>query len=185
MKLTEKMSYLKGYMDALDVQKDTKEWQAISKMTDLMDEMVAYIEDLQNQVDELSELCDDLDQDLGEVEKEIFYVDEDEDYVPKCVTADDQSIDDENEEDEDETLYEAVCPSCGRTIILDEDMLAEGGVECSCGESLDFDFSELGDDLDETAEDEEALDEALDEEMQQDLDALESMSDAEDTDDIS
>lgn len=145
MKLTEKMSYLKGFIDALDIQKDTKEWKVIEQMTSVMDEMVVYIEDLQNQVDELSELCENLDEDLGEVEQELFSTDglDDDDL-------DDYDDDDFNEGFEDDNqLYETTCPTCGRTIILDESMLEEGGVECSCGQSLEFDFENLEDDLDD------------------------------------
>lgn len=145
MKLTEKMSYLKGFIDALDIQKDTKEWKVIEQMTSVMDEMVVYIEDLQNQVDELSELCENLDEDLGEVEQELFSTDglDDDDL-------DDYDDDDLNEGFEDDNqLYETTCPTCGRTIILDESMLEEGGVECSCGQSLEFDFENLEDDIDD------------------------------------
>ena len=145
MKLTEKMSYLKGFIDALDIQKDTKEWKVIEQMTSVMDEMVVYIEDLQNQVDELSELCENLDEDLGEVEQELFSTDglDDDDL-------DDYDDDDLNEGFEDDNQrYETTCPTCGRTIILDESMLEEGGVECSCGQSLEFDFENLEDDLDD------------------------------------
>ena len=144
MKLTEKMSYLKGFIDALDIQKDTKEWKVIEQMTSVMDEMVVYIEDLQNQVDELSELCENLDEDLGEVEQELFSTD----------GLDDDDLDDYDDDlnegfEEDNQLYETTCPTCGRTIILDESMLEEGGVEGSCGQSLEFDFENLEDDLDD------------------------------------
>ena len=144
MKLTEKMSYLKGFIDALDIQKDTKEWKVIEQMTSVMDEMVVYIEDLQNQVDELSELCENLDEDLGEVEQELFSTD----------GLDDDDLDDYDDDlnegfEEDNQLYETTCPTCGRTIILDESMLEEGGVECSCGQSLEFDFENLEDDIDD------------------------------------
>ena len=144
MKLTEKMSYLKGFIDALDIQKDTKEWKVIEQMTSVMDEMVVYIEDLQNQVDELSELCEKLDEDIGEVEQEQISTD----------GLDDDDLDDYDDDlnegfEEDNQLYETTCPTCGRTIILDESMLEEGGVECSCGQSLEFDFENLEDDLDD------------------------------------
>ena len=144
MKLTEKMSYLKGFIDALDIQKDTKEWKVIEQMTSVMDEMVVYIEDLQNQVDELSELCENLDEDLGEIEQELFSTD----------GLDDDDLDDYDDDlnegfEEDNQLYETTCPTCGRTIILDESMLEEGGVECSCGQSLEFDFENLEEDLDD------------------------------------
>ncbi|MCC8069273.1 MAG: hypothetical protein LIO71_05935 [Ruminococcus sp.] len=162
MKLTEKMSYLKGYIDALDIQKDSKEWKAIDKMTSVMDEMVVYIEDLQNQVDELSELCETLDEDLGEVEQEIFSVD----------ALEDDNIDYDDELDDDDQIYEATCPTCGRTILLDESMLEEGGVECSCGESLEFDFESLDEDFNE-----DELENALDIEMLEDLENLSSLDD--------
>ncbi len=162
MKLTEKMSYLKGYIDALDIQKDSKEWKAIDKMASVMDEMVVYIEDLQNQVDELSELCETLDEDLGEVEQEIFSVD----------ALEDDNIDYDDELDDDDQIYEATCPTCGRTILLDESMLEEGGVECSCGESLEFDFESLDEDFNE-----DELENALDIEMLEDLENLSSLDD--------
>jgi hypothetical protein len=167
MKLTEKMSYLKGYIDAIDANKDSKEWQVISKMTDLMDEMVVYIEDLQSQVDELSELCEILDEDLGEVEEEVFNVNL---GTGDAIDVDDDDDFDEDFDDEDQ-LYEATCPTCGRTIILDEDMLEEGGVECACGESLEFDFEGL----DEEELDEKGLENALDSEMLEDLEQLDSL----------
>lgn len=157
MKLTEKMSYLKGYIDGLEVEKTSKEWKVIDKMSDLMDEMVAYIEDLQNQVDELSELCENLDEDLKDVETEVFNCDIDDNL--------DNDFDEEVDFDNDQ-LYEAICPTCGKTILLTEDMLDEGGIECSCGESLEFDFENIedGEDI--------SIDDALDEEMLEDLSNL-------------
>ena len=68
---------------------------------------------------------------------------------------DDCDCDDCDCDDCDEIFYELVCPTCDEKIVLDEDMLAEGGMKCpACGEELEFDYSEL---LDE--EDEEDLEE--------------------------
>lgn len=160
MKLTEKMSYLKGYMEGIDLDKNSNSTKLVLKMVDLMDEMVGYIEDLQNQVDELSELCESLDEDLGEVEQEVFCPDD----------VDDFDDDDLDGFDDDDQLYETTCPTCGRTIVLDESMLEEGGIECACGESLEFDFEGLDEDLDESE-----LEQALDREMIEDLDDLNSL----------
>ena len=77
MKLTEKMSYLQGLLDGLEVDTSTKEGKALMQMSDVMQEMVMYVEDLQAQVDELTELCDILDADLGDVEEEVFDLDDD------------------------------------------------------------------------------------------------------------
>ena len=77
MKLTEKIAYMKGLLDGMELDGSTKEGKAILQMAEVMEEMGVYIDDLQSQVDELTELCDLLDKDLGEVETDL-YCDDDE-----------------------------------------------------------------------------------------------------------
>lgn len=37
-------------------------------------------------------------------------------------------------------------PNCGDTIMLGENIIADGSIDCpNCGESLEFDFSEIED----------------------------------------
>lgn len=139
MKLTEKMSYLQGLLDGLELDTATKEGKALIQMSEVMHELVLYVEDLQSQVDELTELCDILDEDLGAVEDE-FYDDEIDE------TDDDDEDDEDWDEDdfEDDELYEVTCPSCGDTILLDEGMLEEGSLNCpNCNELLEFDVDDL------------------------------------------
>ena len=116
MKLTEKMSYLKGYIDGVDIDTSSKEGKVLVNMITVMQDMVAYIEDLQGQVDELTELCEILDEDLGSVEDDFYDIDEDDE--------DDEDDDFDFSEDEDfdfddDELYEVVCPTCGDSILLD------------------------------------------------------------------
>ena len=128
MKLTEKMSYLQGLLDGLEVDTSTKEGKALVQMSDVMQEMVMYVEDLQAQVDELTELCDILDADLGDVEEEVFDLDDD------CCCEDDDCDCDFDDEDE---MYEVCCPSSGDTILLNDSILEEGSIECpNCGYKL-------------------------------------------------
>ena len=48
---------------------------------------------------------------------------------------------------DDEELYECVCPTCGDTICLGENIIEEGSIDCpNCGELLEFDFSEIDED---------------------------------------
>ena len=148
MKLTEKMSYLQGLLDGLEVDTSTKEGKALVQMSDVMQEMVMYVEDLQAQVDELTELCDILDADLGDVEEEVFDLDDD------CCCEDDDCDCDFDDEDE---MYEVCCPSCGDTILLTDSILEEGSMERpNCGETLEFDYDDL---VIEDAEDSEDSDE--------------------------
>ena len=145
MKLTEKMSYLQGLLDGLDIDNSTKEGKALIQMADVMNELVAYVEDLQSQVDELTELCDILDQDLGQVEDDIYDEDEDDyDFDDDLDDCDDCFDDDEDFDFDDDELYEITCPSCGDTILIDEGMIEEGSINCpNCNELLEFDCDDL------------------------------------------
>lgn len=155
MKLTEKMSYLQGLIDGLEIDDSTKEGKVLLKMNELMKEVVLYVDDLQSQVDELTELCEILDEDLGMVEEDFY---DDSDFTcgecEGCCDEDDEDEDfsdldfDEDEfdfdEDDDEELYEVTCPTCGDTILLDEGMIDEGNINCpNCNELLEFDFDDL------------------------------------------
>ena len=142
MKLTEKMSYLQGLIDGLDIDDSTKEGKTLLQMADVMQEMVMYVEDLQSQVDELTELCDILDEDLGSVEEDLYDFDECGD-CDEC-GCDEDDDDDDYEFDDDEELYEVTCPSCGDTILLDESIIEEGSMNCpNCNELLEFDYDNL------------------------------------------
>jgi DNA-directed RNA polymerase subunit RPC12/RpoP len=149
MKLTEKMSYLQGLIDGLEIDASTKEGKALIQMSEVMSELVLYVEDLQSQVDELTELCDILDEDLGAVEDD-FYEDLDCDECDgDCDSCDDDDDWDDDDfdfddEDDDDELYEITCPTCGDTILLDEGMIEEGSINCpNCDELLEFDYDDL------------------------------------------
>ena len=50
MNLNEKMSYLQGLLAGLELDTTTKEGKAITKMAEVMSELVLYVDDLQSQV---------------------------------------------------------------------------------------------------------------------------------------
>lgn len=135
MNLSEKMSYLQGLLDGLEIDTSTKEGKLLVQMTEVMNEMVESVDDLQSQVDELTELCDILDEDLGSLEEDFY------DFDCDCDCCEDDDDDYEYDFDEDDELYEVCCPVCDETVILDESMLDEGSIECpGCGEKLEFDY---------------------------------------------
>ena len=139
MNLSDKMSYLKGLVDGMELDLTTKEGKVLGQLLDVLQETVLYVTDLQDQVDELTELCESLDEDLGDVEDE--FEDDDDDY----------------DDDEDDDMYEAVCPNCQNTIVLSDSVLDEGTMHCPCcNELLEFDYSDLTmDDLEHKEEDAE------------------------------
>ncbi len=169
MKLTEKIAYMKGLLDGMELDGSTKEGKAILQMAEVMEEMSVYIDDLQSQVDELTELCDLLDKDLGEVETDLYCDDdddfdddddeddEDEDFeIGRVLPADDDdyAYEDDDEEEFEEVQYVVNCPSCDETVSLSERQLEEGSMVCPhCGELLEFNYDNIETEFSADAED--------------------------------
>ncbi|MBQ8824850.1 MAG: hypothetical protein IJZ64_06430 [Ruminococcus sp.] len=138
MKLTDKMAYLRGMVDGMELDLTTKEGKVLANILEVMQETVLYVDDLQNQVDELTELCDSIDEDLGDVESFLYEDEEDDDDMSDFI--EDDCCDDYDDDEQ----YEVVCPSCNNTIVLTDSVLDEGSMHCPCcNELLEFDFSEL------------------------------------------
>lgn len=123
MDICEKISYIKGLAEGLELDTTTKEGKILEAIIDLLSDVTAEICEIEDVCEEMGEQIDAVDEDLSLVE-EIVYDEDDCD----CDCDDDE-------------LYEIECPNCHDTIYLDEDMIEEGGIECpNCGENLEFDF---------------------------------------------
>lgn len=140
MNLNEKISYIKGLMEGMKLDETKDEVKVLKAMADLLDDMALTISDLENSIDEVAEVIDVLDEDLGVVEKVLY----DEDVLCDCHCHDDKNF------CEDEDIYEVVCPTCGESVCLTEEMLDEGQISCpNCDETLEFDFMSDFDDISE------------------------------------
>lgn len=126
MYISEKVSYLRGLIEGLDISKDSKEGKIYAAMLDIFDEISCSIDDINGEVDELYALTDEIDSDLGDVEEAV--------YTDSCC----------NEEDEDEDIeYEVTCPECGEVIGIDDEISQDGEVICpTCGERFEFELPE-------------------------------------------
>lgn len=134
MNLTEKISYIKGLAEGLNLDESKPEVKVINAILELLDDMAYSVSDMEELYDDLSAQVDEIDQDLADVESDI-YDDEDDDDCDCC-----------DFEDEDNPFYEVTCGACGQKLNVSEDVLLEGEIECpNCGELLEFDFSDLFD----------------------------------------
>ena len=140
MGITEKVAYLKGLADGLNLDKDSKEGKLFAAIIDVLDDMALEIEDMQELQMELSEGLDAVSDDLEDIE-DIVYEEWDED--------DDEDEDEEDEEEEDsEDCYATTCPTCEEEIFFDESILEEGEVICpNCGERLEFDLESIQEEI--------------------------------------
>ena len=133
MTLTEKVAYLKGLAEGLNLDKDAKETKLFEAMFDILEDMALTVNDIDEDLAAVEELVDCIDEDLDELEDIIY--DDDCDCSCGCDCDDDFDCDCGDE------LYEVECPSCGEAIYLDESMFDEEYIECpECGEKLELDI---------------------------------------------
>ncbi|MFA9380491.1 MAG: CD1247 N-terminal domain-containing protein [Acetanaerobacterium sp.] len=132
MTATERVAYIKGLMEGLGMDDSTNEGKVLKAMVEVLDDLASDLADTQDELSELYDHVDAIDEDLGLLEEDFYEMeDEDEDEDDCCC------------EDDEDCLYEVVCPSCGDTICINEAMLEEGVIDCpGCGEKLEFDFDD-------------------------------------------
>ena len=141
MEIMEKVAYLKGLAEGMELDTEKKEGKLLSAIIDVLEDIALELEDLWDSSEELAEGLDAVSDDLEDVEDMVFDEEDDEE---------DEYYEDELDEDED--CYATTCPTCEEEIFFDESVLEDGEVICpNCGEKLEFDL----DGLEEESEDEE------------------------------
>lgn len=137
MGISEKIAYLKGLMEGMNVDTESNEGKLFAAVVDVLDEIALEVEDLTDEVMELGDGLDVISDDLSDVE-DIVYDD-----------------DDDDEEDEEEECYATTCPECEEEIFFDDTMIEDGEIICpNCGAKLEFDLSDLADAADEDKDEE-------------------------------
>ena len=130
MTISEKVAYLKGLAEGLDIDTEkSKEGKLISVMIGILEEVGLSIEDLEENTVALGEEIDALSDDLSDVEQLVF---EDEDEEDGCGCG-----------CEDGDFFETECPSCGETLVIDAGVLEEGVIQCpSCKQKFALDLDD-------------------------------------------
>lgn len=147
MTTSEKVAYLKGLAEGLELDTTSKEGKILSVIMDILEDVALDLEDMENNAADLGEVVNQISDDLADVENLVYDEDDDEDDWDED---EDEDTDEEDDEDgEEPVFYEVTCPACGNTITIDEDVLDLGGIECpNCGEHLEFDGIEESDEDD-------------------------------------
>ena len=141
MEITEKVAYLKGLAEGMELDTEKKEGKLLAAIIDVLDDIALEIEDIRDEQCDLEEGLDAVSDDLADLESVVYEEDEDED-------------DEDEEDEEDEECYETTCPNCEEAIFFDDSVLEEGEVICpNCGEKLEFDLSDLANEAEEKDED--------------------------------
>lgn len=137
MEITERVAYLKGLAEGMELDTDKKVGKLLAAIIDVLDDVALELEDIKDEQTELADGLDAVSDDLEDVENVVFDEWDDEDD-------DDYYYDDL---DEGEECYATTCPTCEETIYFDESVLEDGEVICpNCGEKLEFDLESLNED---------------------------------------
>ena len=144
MEITEKVAYLKGLAEGMDLDTGKKEGKLLAAIIDVLEDIALELNDIEDAQEELGEGLDAVSDDLEDVE-DLLYGEDDEDDDEDAYELDDLG--------EDEECYATTCPTCEETIYFDESVLEDGEVVCpNCGEKLEFDLDSLDEDGDEDSE---------------------------------
>lgn len=127
MNVTERVAYLRGLLEGMELDTDKKEGKLWVAVLAVLDELAESVHDLEQRNAELAAEVDELYEEVSKVEEDL--------------------LDDELSDDFDDSLYQVICPTCNEIIYMDDDLLSEGSITCpACGEELEFDLSDLSDD---------------------------------------
>ena len=137
MTTAEKVAYLKGLMEGMNIDRESNEGKLFSVIADILNDVALDIEELESDIFDLGEDVDAISDDLSDVEDFLFEDEDEDDYD------DDDEDYDEYDEDEEPLFFEVTCPACENTITVDEDVVNLGTIQCpNCGEMLEFEFDE-------------------------------------------
>ena len=145
MTICEKVAYIKGLADGLELDAKSKEGKIIAAMLDVLSDIAENLKDVDEELNDIADVMTDMEESVADLEDIVYDIDEDDDYDDY---EDDDDFDDEGFDfgDEDTTIYEVECV-CGEIIDFDEETLEQGSMICpNCGETLEF---SLEDDEDE------------------------------------
>lgn len=148
MKNTERVSYIRGLAEGLELDENKKEVKVLNAIIDLLDDMALSLSEMEDNMNDMADQIDAVDEDLGSLEDDFYDDDEDEDEEEDGDEEDSVDDDDEagDEDDDAECYYEVTCPNCHETVCLSEGILKNGQMDCpNCGETLEFDLDDVKD----------------------------------------
>lgn len=122
MNIKEKVAYLQGLTNGMDINGQTREGRLMLNIVDLLDDMAEVIQDVRLQQDDLDGYVESIDEDLTLLEDDFYEIDPLEAETDFAGGAE-NSID----------FVEVECPSCHETVHFEEDLLHDDeAVEVTC-----------------------------------------------------
>ncbi len=125
--LFEKVSYLRGLADGMNIDATKNEGKLLVAIIDALEDFAEVIEEIDEDLSELDDAVTDIDEDLTALEEDFYEEDFDveEFECPECgepIYLDDELL----------MADEIICPSCGKELEIEDEV--EGCCDCNCEE---------------------------------------------------
>ena len=104
MEITEKVAYLKGLAEGMELDTEKKEGKLLAAIIDVLDDIALEIADMKADQEELYDGLDAVSDDLEDVEDAVFGEDDE----------DEEDVYEYEEPEEDEDCYATTCPPARR-----------------------------------------------------------------------
>ena len=129
MTISERVAYIRGLYDGLGLDASKSgEARVLSEMLDVLKQIGVQVDGADTSLDRLYEELDDLRDSVSDLENAVF---------------DEDGGDFEDDGDTDEDFFEIPCPTCGEDLVVDDDALAAGVVDCpACGGKFALSFED-------------------------------------------
>ena len=138
MTISEKVAYIQGMFVGMELDKsEMKVARVLSEVLDVLREVGQQLDGMDAAMDQFDQELDILEDTVSELEEAVFE-DEEEDR--------EDGFDGEDEED----FFEIPCPTCGEDLVVDDEALAAGVVDCPvCGGKFALSFEDEDDSSEE------------------------------------
>ena len=135
MTISEKVAYIQGMFVGMELDKsEQKVARILSEVLDVLSEVGQQLDGMDAAMDQFDEELDALGDTVADLEEAVFDDEDEQD-------GDFGGFDD----DEDEDFFEIPCPTCGEDLVVDDEALAAGVVDCPvCGGKFALSFEDEG-----------------------------------------
>ena len=145
MTISERIAYVKGLAEGMELDTESKEGKIISAIIDILGDISEEIDAINEEQFNIADQLDEVDEDLSTLEEIIYDENEEDECDCGCGCAPDCDCGCQDGYEctchDDDDIYEVTCPNCNDIIYLDAEMLEEEGIACpNCGTDLEFEF---------------------------------------------
>ncbi len=115
--ISEKVSYLQGLSEGLNISEGSPQGKIISGMLNVLNEIAEELTSMQQDFEEIKDYVESIDDDLFELEENIL---EEQGMELECSSCGEKLYIDDDIFDEDDDVIEIICPRCNEVIYVND-----------------------------------------------------------------